>query len=96
MLGHAGFAAAGQDVVCAAASALVLSAAYGLRKHCAVRPKISDTANQFRIDLSNGGSPQAQAVLETTISGLQAIAATYPGYIKIRQAKIATDRKSRV
>ncbi len=94
--GHAGFAAAGQDIVCAAASALVQSAVYGLCKHCVVRPKIADTASEFRIDLPSGGNPQAQAVLETTISGLQAISATYLGYMTIRQAKLATDRKSRV
>ena len=94
--GHAGFAAAGQDIVCAAASALVLSAVHGLRQYCAVRPKISDTASQFRMDLANGGNAQSQAVLETTVSGLKAIAAAYPGYMRIRQAKLTADRKSRV
>jgi len=94
--GHAGFAAAGQDVVCAAASALVLSTVYGLRKHCAIRPKISDTATQFQVDVANGGNLRAQAVLETTVSGLEAIAAAYPGYMRIRQAKLTADRKSRV
>jgi uncharacterized protein YsxB (DUF464 family) len=94
--GHAGFAAAGQDIVCAAASALVLSAVHGLRQYCAVRPKISDTASQFQMSLPNGGNPEAQAVLETTVSGLQAIAAAYPGYMRIRQAKLTANRKSRV
>jgi len=74
----------------------VLSAVHGLRHHCAVRPTVSDTTTQFRMDLANGGNPQAQAVLETTVSALQAIAAAYPGYMRIRQAKLTADRKSRV
>ncbi len=93
--GHAGFAVAGQDIVCAAVSALVLTAAHGLRRHCAVTPKVSDTAAEFRLELADGGNARATAVLETTITGLEAIAATHPGYMRIKQAKIAAGRKAR-
>lgn len=93
--GHAGFATAGHDIVCAAASALVLSAAHGLRRYCAVKPKVSDTATEFHLELADGGNAQAQAVLETTITGLKAIASTYQGYIRIKQTKLATGRKTR-
>jgi uncharacterized protein YsxB (DUF464 family) len=87
--GHAGFAATGQDIVCAAASALVLSAAHGLHRFCGVAPRVFDSTSQFRLDVPGGGSAQAQAVLETAVAGLEAIAASYPGHIKIKQAKLA-------
>lgn len=87
--GHAGFAVAGRDVVCAAASALVLSAANGLRRHCGVNPAISDTPAQFRLSLAGGSNARAQAVLATMVSGLEAIGASYPGYLSIRQGGIA-------
>jgi uncharacterized protein YsxB (DUF464 family) len=93
--GHAGFATAGQDIVCAAVSGLVLSAANGLREFCSVRPKVSDSAAQFRLELPNGGNARAQAVLETTVAGLEAVAAAYPGYMRIKQAKLGAGRKTR-
>jgi len=87
--GHAGFAVAGQDIVCAAASALVLSAAHGLRRHCEVRPRITDSSTEFRLEVPGGGNPRAQAVLETAVAGLEAIAASYPGYMGITQANLS-------
>jgi uncharacterized protein len=92
--GHAGFAALGQDIVCAAASALVLSAAHGLRAYGKVSPSISDTPSQYRVDVPDGGNALAQAILETTVSGLESVAASYPGYLRVSQAKLGTRRRS--
>ena len=87
--GHAGFASAGRDIVCAAISALILSAAKGLREHCGARPAISDTSARYALLLGGGGGTRAQAVLETMISGLEAIARSYPGYLHMQQGKVA-------
>jgi uncharacterized protein YsxB (DUF464 family) len=83
--GHAGFAAAGEDIVCAAASALVMSAAYGLQHHCGGAARVADEpGHDYVLALRNAGDPRAQAVLETALSGLRAIARSYPGYLDVR------------
>jgi uncharacterized protein YsxB (DUF464 family) len=88
--GHAGFAPAGRDIVCAAASALILSAANGLREHCGAKTKISDASSLYRLDLPGGGGACAQAVLATMVSGLEAIAASYPSQVTVKQAEPVT------
>ena len=82
--GHAGFAAAGRDIVCAGVSALVLSTAYGLRRHCGFRTKVTDTPACYALRLAGVPNACSQALLATMLAGLKAIARSYPGYIKVR------------
>jgi uncharacterized protein len=83
--GHAGFAPYGRDIVCAAVSALVLSAAHGVRKHCGVRTRVVDLAGDgFELTIPRRSNARAQAVLETTVSGLRAIERAYPGRLRLR------------
>jgi uncharacterized protein YsxB (DUF464 family) len=84
--GHAGFAPAGSDIVCAAVSALVLTAAHGLRAHCGVRPAVADTPRRFSLRLTQRDrrNSRAQAVLATMLSGLEAVARSYPGHVTVR------------
>ncbi|HXW50854.1 MAG TPA: ribosomal-processing cysteine protease Prp [Candidatus Acidoferrales bacterium] len=89
VLGHAGFARAGRDIVCAAISALVLSTAYGLRVHCRAAPVIADTPARYALSLSRPGNARAQAVLETMVSGLGAIAKSYPAYLRVKQGRVS-------
>lgn len=85
--GHAGFADYGDDIVCAAASALVLTAAHGVSTYCGARVAIhDDRAGDYVLDVPRGGGVRAQAVLETTVSGLRAIARRYPGHMSVRSA----------
>jgi uncharacterized protein len=81
--GHAGFASIGEDIVCAAVSALVLTAAYGLVRHCGAAARIEDDADLYVLSVAGGGNARAQAVLETTLSGLRAIARSYPRYLTV-------------
>lgn len=84
MSGHAGFASHGRDVVCAGVSALVLSGAYGVSQHCGARTLVIDDGDgDYHIEVERGGT-RAQAVLETVVSGLRAIARSYPGTLKVR------------
>jgi uncharacterized protein YsxB (DUF464 family) len=87
--GHAAFAPAGRDIVCAAVSALVLSTAYGLRAHCSVSPVIIDSRNVYALRVPARANAKASAVLETLISGLAAIARSYPSYVRVRQGSVA-------
>ena len=82
--GHAGFAAAGSDIVCAAVSALVMTAAHGVARICGAPVRVSDDpSGAFVLDVPGGGGAQAQAVLATTLAGLQAIARTYPAHVRV-------------
>ena|ERR1700687_4576190 len=91
--GHAGFATAGKDVVCAAVSALVLTAAHALKQHCKARASIVDDGHAYAIDVPAGGNACAQIVLETTLSGLQAIARSYPVHAVVRVHATGAARK---
>jgi uncharacterized protein len=84
--GHAGYASHGEDIVCAAVSALVQTALLGL----------SDVAGQpFQAEVSEGdawcrlqpGTPdqqvRAQAILETMVLGLKDIAKNYPKFARL-------------
>jgi uncharacterized protein len=86
--GHAGFARHGQDIVCAAVSGLVLSAAHGLAAHCKVSPAIQDGPARYVLRLRGAGNSRAQAVLATLVSGLKAIAKTYPHKLWVKQGRV--------
>lgn len=85
--GHAGFANYGNDIVCAAASALVLTAAHGVTTFCDARVRThDDPAGDYVLEVPRGGGARAQAVLETAVSGLRAIARQHPGHLSVRSA----------
>jgi uncharacterized protein len=97
--GHAGFADAGSDIVCAAVSALVMTAAHGVAQICHTPVRISDDpAGSFVLDVPGAGGVDAQAVLETTLAGLQAIAKVHPAHVRVlvrRTAGRATGARRR-
>jgi uncharacterized protein YsxB (DUF464 family) len=83
--GHAGYAARGRDIVCAAASALVLSAAHGIATHCKSPTTVVDDGDgDYRLTIPRGGNASAQVVLESAVSGLRAISRSYPGSLRVR------------
>ena len=79
--GHAGTAPHGQDLVCAAVSALVQTAALGLREFDAAAPpaRVRDGDLLWQGESGDAG----QIILETCILGLQDIARSYPGAIAL-------------
>jgi uncharacterized protein len=83
--GHSHEAPHGRDIVCAATSALVLAAAYGVSAHCKAKVRVVDDGRgDYRLDVLGGGNARAQAVLESALSGLRAIARSYPGTLRVR------------
>ena len=94
--GHAGFAQVGRDIVCAAVSALVLTSARGVASYGGARTRVhDDPSGAYVLDVTGGGA-RAQAVLETTLEGLRAIARSYPGNLRVReraQGRAAASRK---
>ncbi len=85
--GHAGFARSGSDIVCAAVSALVLTAAHGVSAHCGAVTRVQDDeAGDYILDVPGGGGVRAQAVLESALSGLRAVARSHPAHLRVRAA----------
>jgi len=85
--GHGGFADYGDDIVCAAASALVQTAAHGVATHCGALAVVRDDPDgDYILEVPRGGGVRAQAVLETAVSGLRAIARRHPDYLAVRSA----------
>ena len=97
--GHAGYAPAGEDIVCAAASVLITTCANALESVAGIRPNVShserpvmiqvDSSRPVRIGvaLPGGLSPasehDARIILRTAEQGFLDIAAQYPSYLQI-------------
>ena len=87
--GHTGYAEAGQDIVCAAVSALTQSTLNGLRSvlKAPVMFDIDDQGASLEAELTPEASKeqvaQAQLLLVTLLEGLQAIERSYPRNVRI-------------
>ncbi|MFH1454499.1 MAG: ribosomal-processing cysteine protease Prp [Armatimonadota bacterium] len=86
--GHASFAVEGEDIVCAAASALLQSTLLGLKKILKIsgRTKIKKGYLLFILNegLSQVKIEKSQLLLETLYESLKEIKKQYPKYIKIK------------
>ena len=87
--GHAGYAEAGSDIVCAAVSALTQSTLNGLQSVLKV-PVMFDIDDQAALlearltpEATEAQVAQAQILLRTLLEGLQAIERSYPRNVRI-------------
>lgn len=87
--GHTGYAEAGEDIVCAAVSALTQATLNGL-KNVLKAPVMFDIDDKAAIlearltpEASEAQVTQAQLLLETLLEGLQAIERSYPRNVRI-------------
>jgi len=90
--GHAGFAEAGQDIVCAAISVLTGTAVNGLERYLSFQPNYKAGDGFLECDLALLESEQdrliAEAILGTMLLGLQQIQKEYGSrYIKFEQRR---------
>ena len=87
--GHAGYAESGEDIVCAAGSALTQSTLNGLRSvlKAPVMFEVDDQSAFLEVRLAPEATreqvEQAQLLLETLLQGLQAIERSYPRNVRI-------------
>ena len=74
--GHAGYAESGQDVVCAAASVLVVNTLNAIEKFTDDRTSLVSDDSEGLIDFQIKGSPskEAELLLNAMILGLQEMA----------------------
>ncbi len=92
--GHSGYAQAGEDIVCAAVSALTQSVLYGLTEVVKAPVDYEQRNNgamlsvQFRPEADEAAVREGQILLRTLQGSLQAIARDYP-----RNVRISTERR---
>ncbi|MDO4852799.1 MAG: ribosomal-processing cysteine protease Prp [Clostridia bacterium] len=90
--GHAGCGAYGEDLVCAAVSAVVQTAILGitdvLNLNAGVSIEEGDTTCILDRDTSESELKQARIVFETMETGLRSIQASYPKTLKFRSKEV--------
>ena len=90
--GHAGYAAHGQDIVCAAASFLAITVVNSLELQlgAAGTVKSDDGYLYYRLPqgLTDAQMATAQIILKTLVTGFQNLKDEYPKYISIQNLRI--------
>ncbi len=78
-LGHAGYAEAGEDIVCAGISALVISTVNSLDRFTTEHAKTEadSESGTIRLHLDTPAGHDAQLLLDSLLLGLQGIQNTY-------------------
>jgi uncharacterized protein len=91
--GHAGYAESGLDIVCAAVSALSISAVNGLEYFLPVKPEVEVKDPEGFLscslpDLEPQTLEQAQWILRTMVLGIESIQQSYgEKYVKINRRR---------
>ncbi|WP_258360315.1 ribosomal-processing cysteine protease Prp [Moorella sulfitireducens] len=90
--GHAGYRPKGEDIVCAAVSALAQTAVLSLKEHLAEEPevRIEEGFLECRLppSLKSSGKERARVILETIATGLKAIARDYKEYLRLEYRRV--------
>ena len=82
--GHAGYAKAGKDIICAAVSVLSTTCANALESVAGVTPDIAVDDGYMKVKLPDGcDNHDAMVILRTFEQGVRDIEASYPKYIHI-------------
>ncbi|OUN00529.1 MAG: hypothetical protein BAA04_04105 [Firmicutes bacterium ZCTH02-B6] len=87
--GHAGYGEYGQDIVCAAVSAITQTAVLGLLKHLELPVRLKQADGHLECLLGDDERSQgqaAQSVLATMVLGLQEVQRQYPERMRVRDA----------
>jgi hypothetical protein len=87
--GHTGYAAEGEDIVCAAISAVLQGAALGVMQiaRAKVQYSVDDKKGALRLALEDGQDEKvthdAEIILRTALIAAQDIAASYSQYVSV-------------
>jgi uncharacterized protein YsxB (DUF464 family) len=84
--GHAGFAEAGKDIICACVSILTQNTANSIERFTddSIRGEMGEDG-YLRVEFPDGIGAESKLLMDSMISGLQDIAETYgKRYLKIR------------
>ncbi len=84
--GHAGYAPAGADIVCAAVSAVSETTVLGLTRVLGLNCPVHTDEKRGALSCflpPEGADERAQVLLKTLVEGLTGIYQEYPGFIRI-------------
>ena len=85
--GHSGYAEAGQDIVCAAISAIVTMAETTINDVCGAKAKVRVKDEQARITLTLPTSCDEEEAVQAVLSGMMltllSLREDYPDYIEV-------------
>lgn len=86
-IGHTGFAAEGEDIVCAALSSIIQTALLGLLQVVGINVNYRTDDGYLKFELPNNLSEQemrdAQIILATMTAGIADLTESYSDYIKL-------------
>ena len=92
MEGHSGYADAGEDIVCAAVSAITQTAAMGISElvRCPAALEIKDGGLYLMLEKTVKGSKlqQAELILGTMLLGLRSVEQDYSDYLKLTDREV--------
>ncbi|HUZ49221.1 MAG TPA: ribosomal-processing cysteine protease Prp [Candidatus Dormibacteraeota bacterium] len=85
--GHAGFAEHGEDIVCAAVSAILQAARLGLEAHARVQLEASQSSGELRLVWPEAARDDAavRAIVATAELSVEQIAAQYPTHVRFHR-----------
>ena len=85
--GHSGYAEAGQDIVCAAISAIVTMAEATINEVCGAKAKVRVKEEDARITLTLPASCDEEDTVQAVLAGMMLTLCTmrddYPDYIEV-------------
>lgn len=86
--GHAGYAEAGSDIVCAAVSTLAITCVNALESVAGIKPEAEMKDGLMRASLPENAGHDAQVIFGVLHQGLRDIADEYPRYLQLTEKKI--------
>ncbi|MBV9233595.1 MAG: ribosomal-processing cysteine protease Prp [Candidatus Eremiobacteraeota bacterium] len=89
--GHADFAQYGEDIVCAAVSAILQAARLGLEHHARVPLEVEQRSGQMVLHWSEEVAEleSVRAIVATAALAVEAIAGRFPEHVRLRRRRIS-------
>ncbi|MBV8198933.1 MAG: ribosomal-processing cysteine protease Prp [Candidatus Eremiobacteraeota bacterium] len=90
--GHADFAEQGQDIVCAAVSAILQAARVGLEEHAGIALRARQRAGSMTLRWPEAArdAESVRAIVATAALAIEAIARRFPDHVQLHWRRIAT------
>lgn len=90
--GHAGYAEHGEDIVCAAVSAITQTALIGITENIACPCKVDISDGRLELILEDQATDEkrekAELILGVMLSGLRSIESQYDNYLKVKKKEV--------
>ncbi|WP_408954905.1 ribosomal-processing cysteine protease Prp [Natroniella sp. ANB-PHB2] len=84
--GHADYAPSGEDIICAAVSAILQTAVFGLVNYLGLAPEVEvkDGWLSCKLDSKMAQDIEVKAILETMLTGLEETEKSHSQYIEMK------------